>query len=560
MTQRSPGAAPPALELRDVAKSFGSVVALRSGTLTLEDGRIHALVGENGAGKSTLVKIIAGLYQRDSGDFLLRGETVDFRSTADAKAAGIAVIYQEPTLFPDLSVTENIFMGRQPLRSFAPHRPQGDAHRGDRALRATRRPHPSRPPGPRPLDRRPADHRDRQGDLPRRPGAHHGRADRRPQRRRGRPPVRRRPRPERRRPRPALHLAPLRRGVRPLRLGHRLPRRRLHRDLADRRHLDRPARAPDGRPRGRGALPEGPGRDRRTPCSRSRSSRPPARSRHQLRGALRRDRRPRRASSEPDAARSCAPSSASTATTPARSRVDGVPVPPHDPSAAMRAGPRPRPGGPPQAGPRDRHERRPQRDARHPPPAPALRAAHQPRRERGRPNLGEPARGQDRRPRHRGRHPERRQPAEGRAREVARDRAARADRRRAHPRHRRRHEGRGAPPALRARRPRHRGAHDLVRTPRGARHGRPRARHARGPAHRRRSTAPTRRPRPSCAPPPTPNQTPSPTPRKRWRHDDDDRASRIPEPGAAWRAQRRRAGREDGLHGPRDQHPDRPAR
>ena len=117
MTQRPPGAAPAALELREVAKSFGSVVALRSGTLALENGRIHALVGENGAGKSTLVKIIAGLYRRDSGQFLLHGEPVDFTSTAQAKAAGIAVIYQEPTLFPDLSVTENIFMGRQPLRS-----------------------------------------------------------------------------------------------------------------------------------------------------------------------------------------------------------------------------------------------------------------------------------------------------------------------------------------------------------------------------------------------------------------------------------------------------------
>jgi rhamnose transport system ATP-binding protein len=106
-----------ALELRKVVKTFGAVVALRSGTLALDNGSIHALVGENGAGKSTLVKIIAGLYQADSGEFLLNGEPVDFTSTAQAKDAGIAVIYQEPTLFPDLSVTENIFMGRQPMRS-----------------------------------------------------------------------------------------------------------------------------------------------------------------------------------------------------------------------------------------------------------------------------------------------------------------------------------------------------------------------------------------------------------------------------------------------------------
>ncbi|NQX29226.1 sugar ABC transporter ATP-binding protein [Microbacteriaceae bacterium VKM Ac-2854] len=105
---------PPALELSRVVKAFGAVVALRSGTLAVHRGSIHALVGENGAGKSTLVKIIAGVHQRDGGEFLLDGAPVDFSSTAQSKAAGIAVIYQEPTLFPDLSVTENIFMGRQP--------------------------------------------------------------------------------------------------------------------------------------------------------------------------------------------------------------------------------------------------------------------------------------------------------------------------------------------------------------------------------------------------------------------------------------------------------------
>jgi rhamnose transport system ATP-binding protein len=102
------------LELREVAKSFGAVAALRSGTLVVRPGSIHALVGENGAGKSTLVKIVAGVHRRDAGVFRFRGDDVDFGTTAESKAAGIAVIYQEPTLFPDLSVTENIFMGRQP--------------------------------------------------------------------------------------------------------------------------------------------------------------------------------------------------------------------------------------------------------------------------------------------------------------------------------------------------------------------------------------------------------------------------------------------------------------
>ena len=108
----------PTLELRGVSKSFGPVMALRNGELTLQPGSIHALVGENGAGKSTLVKIVAGVYRRDAGVFQLEGQPADFRSTAESKDAGIAVIYQEPTLFPDLSVTENIFMGRQPTGRF----------------------------------------------------------------------------------------------------------------------------------------------------------------------------------------------------------------------------------------------------------------------------------------------------------------------------------------------------------------------------------------------------------------------------------------------------------
>jgi rhamnose transport system ATP-binding protein len=106
------------LELHGVTKSFGAVAALVSADLTLEAGTIHAVIGENGAGKSTLVKIIGGLYRRDAGEFLLDGESVDFHNTRDAKAAGIAVIYQEPTLFPDLSVAENMFVGRQPYTRF----------------------------------------------------------------------------------------------------------------------------------------------------------------------------------------------------------------------------------------------------------------------------------------------------------------------------------------------------------------------------------------------------------------------------------------------------------
>ncbi|MEV0612503.1 sugar ABC transporter ATP-binding protein [Nonomuraea sp. NPDC050404] len=108
---------PPILSLRNVSKSFGAVQALRDVQLDLWVGEAHGLVGENGAGKSTLVKILAGAHPADAGTLTVDGKELAPAGPADAQAAGIAVIYQEPTLFPDLSVAENIFMSRQPLRS-----------------------------------------------------------------------------------------------------------------------------------------------------------------------------------------------------------------------------------------------------------------------------------------------------------------------------------------------------------------------------------------------------------------------------------------------------------
>ena len=105
----------PVLSLRGVSKSYGAVRALREVRLDLVAGQAHALVGENGAGKSTLVKVLAGVHRPDTGEVLLDGEPLRMSGPADARAAGIAVIYQEPTLFPDLTVAENIFIGRQPL-------------------------------------------------------------------------------------------------------------------------------------------------------------------------------------------------------------------------------------------------------------------------------------------------------------------------------------------------------------------------------------------------------------------------------------------------------------
>ncbi|MEU4822955.1 sugar ABC transporter ATP-binding protein [Actinomadura citrea] len=111
----APGrSAPPTLALVNVSKSFGAVRALQGVTLELHAGEVHALAGENGAGKSTVVKTFAGVHRPDAGEVRVDGEPVAFHGPADAQAAGVAVIYQEPTLFPDLSVAENIFMGRQP--------------------------------------------------------------------------------------------------------------------------------------------------------------------------------------------------------------------------------------------------------------------------------------------------------------------------------------------------------------------------------------------------------------------------------------------------------------
>ena len=109
-----PGAADrrPLLSAVDVSKSFGSTHALQGVSLELLPGEIHAVVGENGAGKSTLIKVITGLYRPDEGHLALDGDPVDLRSPAAAQAVGIGCIYQEPLVFPDLTVSENIFMGQ----------------------------------------------------------------------------------------------------------------------------------------------------------------------------------------------------------------------------------------------------------------------------------------------------------------------------------------------------------------------------------------------------------------------------------------------------------------
>ncbi len=104
---------PIVLEMRDITKRFGAVRAIRHGELTVRAGSVVALVGENGAGKSTMIKILSGAESADSGTIVIDGSPVTISTTNEAMALGIATVYQEPQLFAELTVSENIFTGRE---------------------------------------------------------------------------------------------------------------------------------------------------------------------------------------------------------------------------------------------------------------------------------------------------------------------------------------------------------------------------------------------------------------------------------------------------------------
>ena len=105
------------VELDGISKSFAGVEVLKAVSFDVRPGEVHALLGENGAGKSTLIKIMAGVHAPDSGTFRVEGQPVRFTSPRDAQKAGIAVVYQELLLFPELTVAENIFIGHAPKKS-----------------------------------------------------------------------------------------------------------------------------------------------------------------------------------------------------------------------------------------------------------------------------------------------------------------------------------------------------------------------------------------------------------------------------------------------------------
>ncbi len=116
MQQPQPTPTPPLLEMRGISKSFPGVQALRDVSLTVHAGEVLALVGENGAGKSTLIRILAGAERRDSGEILLEGKPARIEAPQDSMALGVRVIYQEFNLAPQLSVMENIYLGRLPTK------------------------------------------------------------------------------------------------------------------------------------------------------------------------------------------------------------------------------------------------------------------------------------------------------------------------------------------------------------------------------------------------------------------------------------------------------------
>jgi len=104
------------LQLEDISKYFGPVIALNGVTLRLRRGEVHCLLGDNGAGKSTLIKTLAGVHSPEKGQYLVNGKPVKFASPREALDAGIATVYQDLALVPLMSVARNFFMGREPMR------------------------------------------------------------------------------------------------------------------------------------------------------------------------------------------------------------------------------------------------------------------------------------------------------------------------------------------------------------------------------------------------------------------------------------------------------------
>ena len=110
----------PLIELKNIEKHFGSVIALNGVSISVYPGECHCLLGDNGAGKSTFIKTMAGVHQPTKGEIFMDGQQVVFHTARDAIEAGIATVYQDLAMIPLMSVTRNFWMGREPLRRVGP--------------------------------------------------------------------------------------------------------------------------------------------------------------------------------------------------------------------------------------------------------------------------------------------------------------------------------------------------------------------------------------------------------------------------------------------------------
>lgn len=104
------------LTMKDIDKSFPGVHALDHVNFEVKRGEVHALMGENGAGKSTLMKVLTGIYQKDSGTITYKGKETEFHNTREAQDAGVVIVHQELNMIGDLTVAQNIFIGREPKK------------------------------------------------------------------------------------------------------------------------------------------------------------------------------------------------------------------------------------------------------------------------------------------------------------------------------------------------------------------------------------------------------------------------------------------------------------
>jgi simple sugar transport system ATP-binding protein len=112
----------PMLEIRNVTKTFGSVISLADISTTVRSGQVTCVLGDNGAGKSTFIKMLAGVYQPDKGEFLLDGRPVRFTTPRDSLEAGIATVYQDLAMVPLMAIWRNFFLGSEPRKGWGPFR------------------------------------------------------------------------------------------------------------------------------------------------------------------------------------------------------------------------------------------------------------------------------------------------------------------------------------------------------------------------------------------------------------------------------------------------------